>query len=82
MFVKVKLLDTIEKLDRVDYELTYGNEITWTCVLSDGTQHKLRPDGNQHPVAYDDRLDYCDQVKRVRLAECDKQVNKEFALKC
>jgi E3 ubiquitin-protein ligase HECTD3 len=71
---QVKLLETIEKLERAEYELNYGSEITWSCTLSDGTLCKLKPNGQSKPVAYEDRLDYCEQVKKARLAESDKQI--------
>lgn len=76
--LKVKLIDSIEKMDKLEYELKYGSEITWSCTLSDGTLHKLQPNGNMNPVSYEERIDYCEQVKNVRLNESDKQVNYYF----
>lgn len=70
---QVRLLETIEKLDKNEYESSYS-EITWSCTLSDGTLHKLKEDGNLKPVAYDERIDYCDQVKKIRMNESDNQV--------
>ncbi len=67
-------MDTIEKIDKQDYELKYENEITWSCVLSDGTLHNMQTNGNQKYVTYNERIDYCEQVKRIRLAESDKQI--------
>ncbi|CAF0837663.1 unnamed protein product [Brachionus calyciflorus] len=71
---QVKFLETIEKLDEFEYDDKYSNEITWSCVLSDGTLFKLRPDGNLINVKYDERLDYCEQVKKIRMSESDKQI--------
>jgi len=71
---EVKLLESIEKMDKEEYELKYENEITWSCVLSDGTMHKLQPNGHQKNVSYEERGLYCKQVKAVRLSEFDKQV--------
>jgi hypothetical protein len=71
---QVKLLDSIEKCDRTEYDVKYASEITWSCNLSDGTLHKLKPSGDKKSVLYEERLDYCHQVKQVRLAESDKQV--------
>ena len=45
-------MDSIEKMDKEDYELKYESEITWSCVLSDGTIHKLQPNGNLKCVIY------------------------------
>jgi E3 ubiquitin-protein ligase HECTD3 len=75
---QVKLLDTIEKMNKTEYEMNYGSEITWSCTLSDGTLHKLKPNGNSKSVSYDERLDYCEQVKKVRMSEFDKQVILNF----
>lgn len=72
---EVKLLDSIEKMDKEDYDLKYANEITWSCVLSDGTMHKLQSNGNLKYVTYEERLEYCELVKSVRLAESDKQID-------
>ncbi len=70
----VKLLDSIEKMEKEDYQLKFHNEITWSCVLSDGTMHNLQPNGHQKFVSYEERSMYCEQVKAVRLSEFDKQV--------
>lgn len=71
---QVKLLDTIEKLDKEEYELNYGTEVTWSCNLSDGTLYLIKPNGNIKPVEYNDRLEYCEQVRHIRLGESDRQV--------
>ena len=73
---QVKFLDAIEKANKEDYEFKYGSEITWSCTLSDGTLHKLKPNGSQIPVIYEERIYYVKQVKQVRLSESDKQVIK------
>ena len=70
----MKLLDTIEKLNKTEYDQNYGEEITWSCTLSNGTLYKLRPNGNQLPVTYEERLEYCQQVKHIRLNESDRKV--------
>jgi E3 ubiquitin-protein ligase HECTD3 len=72
---QVKLLETIEKLDKTEYDENYSAEITWSCTLSDGTQHKLVEEGQLKPVQYEERLEYCEQVKAVRMGESDKQVS-------
>jgi len=77
---QVKFLDIIEKIEKAEYEMNYGSEITWTCTLSDGALHKLKPHGNSKSVSYDERLDYCEQVKKVRMSEFDKQVSLDFKI--
>ena len=76
-FKQVKLIDTLEKIDKLEYELKYANELTWSCTLSDGSLFKLQPstNGNFKTVTYEERLDYCEKVKKIRLGESDKQVN-------
>ena len=49
---EVKLIDSIEKMDKVEYDLKYANELTWSCVLSDGNMHKFEPNGNLKNVSY------------------------------
>lgn len=71
---QVKLLEAIEKLDQTEYDLKYANEITWSCTLSDGTLFLIKPNGNSILVKYEERLEYCEQVKKVRMTESDKQV--------
>ena len=62
-------------MDQMEFEMKYANEITWSCTLSDGTLFNLKPDGSSKSVAYEERLEYCDLVKKTRLSESDKQVN-------
>lgn len=61
-------------MDKTEYELNYS-EITWSCTLSDGTTYKLKEDGLNKFVSFEDRLEYCEQVKKIRMNESDKQVN-------
>ncbi len=71
---EVKLLDSIEKMSKSDYDLKYASEITWSCILSDGTLYKFEQNGHLKNVAYEERLDYCEKVKKIRLSESDKQI--------
>ena len=71
---EVKLIEHMEKINKNDYELKYGELRTWTCLLSDGTVYKLKEDGADKLVSYEERLEYCEMVKRVRMNESDKQV--------
>lgn len=72
---EVKLIDSIEKMSKEEYDLKYANEITWSCVLSDGSLHKFEPNGNLKNVSYEERLTYCEKVKQIRMSESDKQLD-------
>lgn len=80
---QVKLIDTLEKIDKLEYELKYANELNWSCTLSDGSLFKLQPsiNGNIGTVSYEERLDYCEKVKKIRLCESDKQVKWHYRWK-
>lgn len=71
----MKLIEQIEKIGREEYEIKYGELRTWACTLSDGTVYKLKEDGGERLVSYDERLQYCDMVKNARMSEGDKQVH-------
>jgi E3 ubiquitin-protein ligase HECTD3 len=75
---EVRILDMIEKMTREEYEEYYGKEKTWTCILSDGTIYKMDSNSSTSQssiVSYEERLDYCQQVKRIRMSESDKQID-------
>jgi E3 ubiquitin-protein ligase HECTD3 len=71
---EVKLLDTLSKISRNDYELKYSKEKTWSCILSDGTCVELKENGLNEYVLYEDRLEYIEKVKEMRLNESNKQL--------
>uniref|UniRef100_A0A2C9LR03 HECT domain-containing protein n=1 Tax=Biomphalaria glabrata TaxID=6526 RepID=A0A2C9LR03_BIOGL len=70
---EVRLIDSLVNMDRETF-LTTGR--SWTMVLSDGSHVSLKvdSDGNPLPLAYEDRLEYAEKVREIRLAECDKQL--------
>ena len=72
---EVRLLDAIEKMDAVEYEMKFANEKTWSCILSDGSLHELKPNGSNLSVRFDERLEYCDAVKKARINESNRQVS-------
>ncbi len=76
LFQQVKILDIIAKIDEEDYNIKFAKEKTWTCILSDGTNYELKPNGNDEYVKYQDRLEYVELVKKARIHESDKQVLK------
>lgn len=71
---EVKLLDTLSKIDKDEYELKYAKERTWSCILSDGSCVELRDNGLNEYVLYEDRLEYVEKVKEIRLNESNKQL--------
>ena len=62
------------KMSEEDYNMKFAREKTWSCILSDGTNHELKPNGNDEYVNYEDRLEYIELVKNARIHESDKQV--------
>lgn len=63
----------MEKLSLKEYESKYGQSRTWTCTLSDGTLYKLKENTSENFVTFNERLEYCELVKRVRMNEADNQ---------
>ena len=49
---------------------------TWSTTLTDGTVIEIKVDGegNPLPLNYDDRQEYCDKVRHIRMTEFDEQV--------
>ena len=72
--VQVKLIERIESMDKESYDAHFSEERVWTTVLSDGSTVSLKPDGADLSVRYEDRLEYCAMVKKLRMTEADKQV--------
>ncbi|RUS83014.1 hypothetical protein EGW08_009202 [Elysia chlorotica] len=66
----------IESLTNMDPETFAITGRMWSMLLSDGTPVTLKcdNDGNPCPLAYDEREDYAQQVRNIRLSECDKQI--------
>ena len=71
---EVKLIDSLEGMDREKFEGTFSEILNFTTVLSNGDTVELVPDGENRYVSYDDRLEYCRLVKEVRMKETEKQV--------
>ncbi|CAL1547476.1 unnamed protein product [Lymnaea stagnalis] len=70
---EVKIIDNLVNMDR-DTFMAAGR--SWSMVLSDGSHItiKLDDDGNPKPLAYEDREEYVEKVREIRLGECDKQL--------
>lgn len=71
--LQVALIDSLESVDKEKF-LILGR--TWSTVLSDGSTVTIKVDERGSPldVAYDDRLEYCNQVRKIRTSEADDQV--------
>ena len=62
------------KVSEEDYNIKFAKEKTWNCILSDGSNYELKPNGNEEYVSYQDRLEYIEMVKKARIRESDRQV--------
>lgn len=71
----VKVLNSIESMSENEFQSFFGGEIYWTAILSDGSEVELSMDGSHNLVTYEDRFHYCKQVKKIRMAESDKQID-------
>jgi hypothetical protein len=61
-------------MDEETFMSFFGDERTWTTVLSDGTCVPLKPDGADEIVMHADRFEYSELVQQVRMSESDSQV--------
>ena len=80
IYFQVKLLESLQKMDRETFETNFASEMTFTTVLSDQTEVTLTGGGSEVPVSYEDRMEYCRLVQAVRMNENKEQVRKW--LKC
>lgn len=71
---EVKLIDSIEGMTREIFDATFAGVLNFTTVLSNGTTVHLVPNGEERFVTYDDRLEYCQLVKDVRMGESKSQI--------
>ncbi|XP_077190058.1 E3 ubiquitin-protein ligase HECTD3 [Paroedura picta] len=72
--VLVKLLEMMEGMDKETFEFKFGNELTYTTVLSDQRMVELIPGGTRTAVRYEDRLDFIRLVQEARLTESKEQI--------
>ena len=72
---EVKLIDSIECMTRETFDSTFAGVLNFTTVLSNGTTVNLVPNGEERYVTYDDRLEYCQLVKDVRMGESKLQID-------
>ena len=74
MLPQVKLTDGLEISDEETFNAV---ERTWSTLLSDHTIIVLQmdADGNSLPLKYEDRVEYCNEVRKARMTESDEQVS-------
>lgn len=68
------IADELEVLDEDSYQSNYGNECTFSTVLSDGRRVELLPGGEGRVVKPEERQEYASLVRRTRMTEFTKQV--------
>lgn len=71
---QVKLLEVMEVMDKDTFEFKFGNELTYTTVLSDQRMVELIPNGSNTVVRYEDRKEFIRLVQKARLEESKEQV--------
>uniref|UniRef100_A0A8B9PSA0 E3 ubiquitin-protein ligase HECTD3 n=1 Tax=Apteryx owenii TaxID=8824 RepID=A0A8B9PSA0_APTOW len=72
--VLVKLLEVMEVMDKDTFEFKFGNELTYTTVLSDQRMVELIPNGSSTVVLYEDRKEFIRLVQKARLEESKEQI--------
>ena len=72
---ELKLVDSIESMQQDNFEEMFEGALNFTTVLSNGDTVNLVPSGEERFVTYNDRLEYCELVKEVRMKESEKQIN-------
>ncbi|KAK7101258.1 E3 ubiquitin-protein ligase HECTD3-like isoform X2 [Littorina saxatilis] len=72
---EVHIIDSMAAVD-LDRELFTALGRSWSLILSNGSQVTLRVDqeGNTKPLDYSERIDYAEEVRRVRMNECEEQL--------
>lgn len=79
---QVKLIEILDSMEESEFNVKIAGKRTWSTFLSDGTviQLKISADGTSPELSYIDRGDYCQAVKKIRMAESDLQVNTNLDL--
>ncbi|XP_048588290.1 E3 ubiquitin-protein ligase HECTD3-like isoform X2 [Nematostella vectensis] len=73
-FAQVKLLETLESMDRETFDTKFSGVLTFTAVLSDNTLISLAPGGAERYVDFEERKEYCRLVQEARMFESKLQV--------
>lgn len=71
---QVKLLESLETIDKESFNVKFGGVLTYTTVLSDNTLVNLVPGGADKFVDYEDRTEYIRLVRNCRMGEGKLQI--------
>ncbi|XP_068728218.1 E3 ubiquitin-protein ligase HECTD3-like [Montipora capricornis] len=71
---QVKLLESLESMDKDSFDMKFGGVLTYTTVLSDSTLVNLVPGGVDKFVDYEDRIEYIKLVQSCRMSEGKQQI--------
>ncbi|XP_064625661.1 E3 ubiquitin-protein ligase HECTD3-like isoform X2 [Lineus longissimus] len=70
---EVKLIDTMESMDKDTFDAHLADDLTWSIVRSDGVTIPLKENGANVKVTFDDRLEYIRLVQDARMNESNEQ---------
>lgn len=56
----------------------FGRDHNFSCVLSDGSERDLYEGSANRKLKYENRMEYADMLKKVRLFESKKQVRRNL----
>lgn len=71
---QVKLLESLETMDKDSFNMKFGGVLTFTTVLSDNTLVNLVPGGADKFVEYEERTEYTSLVRNCRMSEGKVQI--------
>ncbi|XP_041372732.1 E3 ubiquitin-protein ligase HECTD3-like isoform X2 [Gigantopelta aegis] len=71
----------VNELETMEEKMFNAVTRHWSMLLSDGNMAFLRidEDGNPLPLSFEDRKEYCEKVREMRMTEFDEQI---AALRC
>ncbi|NWY09430.1 HECD3 ligase, partial [Aphelocoma coerulescens] len=72
--VLVRGTGRLQVMDKDTFEFKFGNELTYTTVLSDQRMVELIPNGSNTAVRYEDRKEFIRLVQKARLEESKEQI--------
>lgn len=72
---EVKLMENVESMDQEAFLSYFGDERTFVCTLCNGNTEPVTQGGEKKLLTYDNRLEYVQCVKDIRMSEFNKQVD-------
>lgn len=69
----MKLIDSLESLDEEKFNNLGRN---WSITMNDGNTVILKVDSEENPkvLSYEDRQEFCDKVRQLRMDEGSEQI--------